>query len=473
MYDVAIIGAGISGLVCGCYLAKAGMKVLIAEQHFKPGGYCTSFNRKGFTFDAAAHSFGGYREGGRVRNVLTDLGLDKRLQIQRTDPTDIIISPDYRLTFFADSKETLTAFQEVFPHERTALSAFFAFLDSPDPFTFARIRNWTFKRLLDDFFRDERLKTLLAFPILGNGGLPPSRLSAFIGSKIFFEFLLDGGYYPEGGMQTMADALAERFVEFGGDLMLSNSVRKIILHRDIISSIVLEKDQEILTKRVIANCDAYQVFFELIGKEHLDDLTVRRIESAIPSPSIFVLYLGLVGSPVGLPSPGVNTWVLSDYDLDRVFSTVLSCDFENLERYMMRIQPRGDCLMALINVAFGTRSFWQTNKDRFAGAFLDTIEKSFPGLKRHVVFMDAASPLTLERFTRNHQGASYGWAATPEQLGIPEFKRPKFPANLLFTGHWAMQGLGIPSAFYLGMETAAYVLRKNHGIISCKGINRP
>jgi phytoene dehydrogenase-like protein len=24
------------------------MKVLIAEQHFKPGGYCTSFKRKGF-----------------------------------------------------------------------------------------------------------------------------------------------------------------------------------------------------------------------------------------------------------------------------------------------------------------------------------------------------------------------------------------------------------------------------------------
>ena len=40
-YDVIIIGAGIGGLVCGCYLAKAGMKVLIVEKNAKPGGYCT------------------------------------------------------------------------------------------------------------------------------------------------------------------------------------------------------------------------------------------------------------------------------------------------------------------------------------------------------------------------------------------------------------------------------------------------
>ena len=47
-YDVIIIGAGIGGLTCGCYLAKAGLKVLIIEQHNKPGGYCTSFERKGY-----------------------------------------------------------------------------------------------------------------------------------------------------------------------------------------------------------------------------------------------------------------------------------------------------------------------------------------------------------------------------------------------------------------------------------------
>ena len=54
-YDVIVIGAGIGGLTCGALLAKNGFKTLVLEQHTVPGGYCTSFQRKGFTFDAAVH----------------------------------------------------------------------------------------------------------------------------------------------------------------------------------------------------------------------------------------------------------------------------------------------------------------------------------------------------------------------------------------------------------------------------------
>ncbi len=97
IYDAVIIGAGISGLVCGCYLAKAGLKVLIAEQHYKPGGYCTSFKRQNFTFDAAPHCFGSYREGGVMRKILKDLEVDKKLTIIRPDPSDILITPDYKI----------------------------------------------------------------------------------------------------------------------------------------------------------------------------------------------------------------------------------------------------------------------------------------------------------------------------------------------------------------------------------------
>ena len=98
IYDVIIIGAGISGLVCGCYLAKAGLKVLIVEQHDKPGGYCTSFKRHGFIFDAAAHSFGSYREGGNFKKIVKELGVDTMLKIVRANPSDIVTTPDFKIT---------------------------------------------------------------------------------------------------------------------------------------------------------------------------------------------------------------------------------------------------------------------------------------------------------------------------------------------------------------------------------------
>src|SRR5471030_3225143 len=41
-YDVVIIGAGHNGLTCACYLAKAGLKVLVLERrHIVGGAVCT------------------------------------------------------------------------------------------------------------------------------------------------------------------------------------------------------------------------------------------------------------------------------------------------------------------------------------------------------------------------------------------------------------------------------------------------
>ncbi len=51
-YDAVIIGSGLGGLSCAAGFARQGFKVLVVEQHDKPGGYATSFQRPGgFTFD--------------------------------------------------------------------------------------------------------------------------------------------------------------------------------------------------------------------------------------------------------------------------------------------------------------------------------------------------------------------------------------------------------------------------------------
>src|SRR6266849_4642361 len=56
-YDAIIIGSGIGGLFCGNILAQAGLKVLLLERHYMLGGFCSTFRRKGFIFDAATHFY--------------------------------------------------------------------------------------------------------------------------------------------------------------------------------------------------------------------------------------------------------------------------------------------------------------------------------------------------------------------------------------------------------------------------------
>src|SRR5689334_19317952 len=95
-YDVIIIGAGIGGLVCGCYLAKAGLKVLIIEKNANPGGYCNSFEVKGYKFDGCVHSLGNLSQDGKFYQILNELGVYTRLELERYDPSDVIISKDHR-----------------------------------------------------------------------------------------------------------------------------------------------------------------------------------------------------------------------------------------------------------------------------------------------------------------------------------------------------------------------------------------
>lgn len=459
-YDAVIIGAGMSGLVCGCYLAKAGMKVLIAEQHHMPGGYCTSFKRGPFTFDAAAHSFGGYREDGVVRKVLKDLDPDQRLKIKRFDPTDIVITPDYTITFWSDLKKTIKEFQRVFPKESNHIKDFFYFLINPDPNFFVRVRGWSFNDLLEHYFSDNRLKSILSFPLYGDGGLPPSLMSAFIGCKIFREYLLDGGYYPEGSMQTLPDILTDIFQEFGGQIMLSTLVKRITVTDGKATGVVLGKDDFIQAKYVISNADSRQTFFKLVGRKRLGEEFMQKIENMTPSLSLFILYLGVKESISSLPI-GTNIWFLSDYDLEKSYAAANKADIENLCGYMIRRSPDNKTVLAFLNVAFRDKAYWINNKKKITETLINKIEETtIPDLSKNILHKEAATPYTLYRYTFNYKGAAYGWACNPSQLADHELKKPSSVRNLYLTGHWITQGLGIPGVVHLGYDTAKLILRK-------------
>jgi len=61
---VIIVGSGIGGLTCGAFLSKRGYKILILEQDYQVGGYCSSFKRGDFTFNVGVSDVSGLWEKG-------------------------------------------------------------------------------------------------------------------------------------------------------------------------------------------------------------------------------------------------------------------------------------------------------------------------------------------------------------------------------------------------------------------------
>ena len=50
--SIIIIGAGLAGLSSGCYSQMNGYKTQIFEMDTRPGGLCTTWQRKGYKVDA-------------------------------------------------------------------------------------------------------------------------------------------------------------------------------------------------------------------------------------------------------------------------------------------------------------------------------------------------------------------------------------------------------------------------------------
>lgn len=458
-YDAIIIGAGISGLVCGCYLAKAGLKTLIVEKNAEPGGYCASFTRNGFKFDACAHSLGSLRKDGIIRQVLEELNLESRIKITRHDPQDIIISPNYKISFWNDLSKTIEELSNAFPKESKSIKAFLTYLNNSKGITSAELRNRTLKSLLDQYLSSKKLKAIFSVLVLGNQGLPPSLISAFTASKFYKEFIIDGGYYPEDGMQAFSDILAKRFKELGGHLSLSSLVTKITIADNKVKGVVTWGSDFISSKYIISNCDAVQTFSSLIGEENCNKEFVNKLHSLRYSLSMFILYLGVDKNLKSLPKAGSNVWFLPSYDVEAMYALAKKGAIDSLDWFLARLLPDKKSIIMLVNSPFKDGKYWNDNKDRLIDVFIKKIESVIPNLSKHVVLKDAATPSTLYKWTLNYKGASYGWESLPSQFATAGLSQVTHIKNLYLTGHWTTLSQGIPGVAYLGHDTAKIVSR--------------
>lgn len=456
-YDAVIIGAGISGLVCGCYLARSGMKTLIVEKNAGPGGYCTSFKRGGFHFDACVHSLGSLRGDGNLKAILNELDLIERLGIGRYDPSDIIITPDYKISFWNDIDRTVHELQDIFPQEAGSIKEFFYFILNFNPLTSAGLLNKTFDELLKKYFKSGQLMAILALPVLGNAGLPASMISAFPAVMLYKEFVIDGGYYPDNGIQDLPDALTEKFRELGGAVFFKRVVCKAQVKEKNIEGVILESGEYIRARYVVSNMDGRNTFFQLLGEQFFNEADVRTINNLSPSLSAFSIYVGLDKPPE--TNKHVNLWYLPDYNIQRNYDLITSGRLDHEDTYyILFIHDNTVCLF--VNAPFEDKDFWLEKKEAFTDSLINKARNKFPDIFGSIATRFAATPVTLYNHTFNYRGAAYGWAPLCSQYLFADMSKMSPFENLFLTGHWTSSAFGVSGVAFLGRNTAKSILNR-------------
>lgn len=487
MKNVAIIGSGLSGLMCGNLLARKGHKVTIFESHVSPGGYTAGFRREGFYFESGTLSL---EDSPSVNKAMEDIGLKDKVEFVRQRMR--LAAPEY--DFIPERYEDVRQmFLTTFPADRQKLEQYFGEVDEMvDALPFSG-------KPMPSLYEGEEYTAAMAammasgmkfMEVLGKyGDLTTSEFTGKYfekGSRLFS--LLASGSYPDmaawimgvsyksfledywtvkKGMQFWADTLARRFTEVGGDLRLRSLVERIVTKGGEAKGVV-SKGAEFPADCVISCGDYKKTMLQLLDDQSLvPEATRERIRNAAVSEGVFVVYLGLDMSndelrgflKVPLASYHPDAPGLDFYDVeDEAYFDKASCAIYSPSLTDAGLAPEGKsslmietfCVSGWMdNWGIGNRDEYRRLKERAASGLIATASNLIPGLKEKIVFQETATPLTFERYTHNTGGATSAWSWNPHKRFYTQMpaRGTVTPVKNLFIGScWSTQIGGIPGA---------------------------
>lgn len=320
MHDAIVIGAGHNGLTCACYLAKAGLSVLVLEANDEIGGLTVTqeITRPGFHSDL--HAFGyQFASLSPAPNELDLAGYG--LELLRPDVAFAHAFPDGRsVRMHADVEQTCASIAAISPtdadtwralHQQWlgARDAIAEGLNQPpgplsvqlaalehEPggldqyrFSIQSLRAWAGEQFVDEHIR----LFLGAFSLHAN--VAPDEVGggqlAWLFDSIIQEF---GNRIVRGGMSRVPDALARCLEEHGGEIRTGARVDEIVVDGGRATAVRLVDGTVIpVGKLVASNVDPRTLVLDLLGRDVVGETIAGKIERYDWGDSIMVIYLAL------------------------------------------------------------------------------------------------------------------------------------------------------------------------------------
>lgn len=243
-YDVAIIGAGMSGLAAGIRLAHFGKKVCIFERHNAPGGLNSFYAKDGRKFDVGLHAMTNFVDASGSKRAPLNRIL-RQLRIPREglglcpQKQSRIAFPGVDLRFNNDFEFFKSEVESVFPSQ---IDGFLALVQDIETFDNDRPVNEfiSAREIVRSRISDPLLEDMLFCPIMYYGSPTIGDMDFGQFAIMFQALFLEGFARPFEGIRPIIKLLLARYRETGGVRKMKTGVSRIVTDGDKVSYLELD-----------------------------------------------------------------------------------------------------------------------------------------------------------------------------------------------------------------------------------------
>ena len=478
--SLVIIGAGMAGLSAGIFARMNGFPTEIVEMHDVPGGMCTAWKRKGYTFDLCIQCLSGSKPGTDLNRLYRAIGL--------LDGKTFVSSEYWKHVRDFEGNE-LTLYNNPDRLEEELLHF------SPEDTPFIRKFCRDIKRLqsLETPIERSILDTIRLLPlmkVMNRYRQPPEKSLEDIKNPLLRRLLISGldwddqsaafpmmglawqgsgnGGYPLGGSVPLAQSLEKRFLDLGGSIRYGTRVKKVVVEDGKASGVTLSDDSTLPADGVISCADGQTTIFEMLEGKFCDDQIRDYYRKLTPFPPLLFFSLGINADLIELPD--VLTYV-PEKPLEIGGTEHAHFNFYNFAKDP-GLYPAGKGVITVwVPVSW---EYWKQfpyqgeeyrhEKEKAAGRIIELFGKIYPHLARAVEVYDVASPMTFSRYTGTWNGAYEGWRVTPDSFFVSLPNTLPGLSRFAMAGQWVVTGGGISGAVISARRAVQQI---------CRDFNRP
>lgn len=476
--SIIIIGAGFAGLAAGIYARLNGYSARIIEMHNQPGGLCTSWNRKGFTFDGCIHWLVGSSPRSGLHDIWEETGIIQERKF--LDLEEYFRIEDHAtgrtLVFHTDVDKLEKNLLEFSPADRLAIKEFTEGIrmcmhfDSPSKHDSLITRLGKQASTVSLFLtRGRKLRKWMHITASQFSGrfedplLREAFMQMWIPEFSMFFMLFTFAYlhnrnagYPLGGSKPMSEAMEARFKDIGGEILYNSKVVKIITSADKATGVMLEDGTRLMADRIISAADGHSTLFEMLEDRYGDKSSRMPYSEWLTFPPLIYVSLGVNRRFDDVPKSvsGFTFRLKEPVAIAGKFRTWLPVHVYNHDP---SLAPQGKTTVTVMlesdydywKALEGDRKKYLEKKDEIAGLVISLLGQKFPGISSDIEVTDVATPLTFERYTGNWKGSFEGWLITPANSGVifkPMSQKIAGLNSFYMCGQWVEPGGGLPTS---------------------------